>query len=66
MRYIILWLFRLNYSESSLSSPIAPVKIMRPLCLPALVVLVRGESGLAAAAVLYTWRGFGLGFSYSK
>ena len=66
MRYSILWLFRLNYSTSSLSLPIAPVKIMRPLCLPALVVLVRGESGLAAAAVLYTWRGFDLGFSYSK
>ena len=66
MRFIILWLFRLNYSTSSLSLPIAPVKIMRPLCMPALMVLVRGESGLAAAAVLCTWRGFGLEFSYLK
>ena len=63
MRLIILWLFRLNNSTTSLSLLIAPVKIMQPLCLPALVVLVRGVSGLAAAAVLYTWLGFGLGFS---
>ena len=66
MRFIIFWLFGLNYSTSSLSLPIAPVKTMRPLCLPALVVLVRGVSGLAAAAVLCTWLGFGLGFSFSK
>ena len=66
MRLIILWLSRLNYSTISLSLPIAPVKIMRPLCMPALMVLVRGESGLAAAAVLCTWRGFGLEFSYLK
>ena len=52
--------------------PIAPVKIMRPLCMPALLVLVRGRSGLAAAALLCTWRpvphfgGFGLEFSSLK
>ena len=37
---------------------------MRPLCLPALAVLVRGLSGLAAA-LLDTWLGFGLG-AFSK
>ena len=38
---------------------------MRPMCLPAQVVLVRGVFGLAAALVLWTWRGFGLEISFS-
>ena len=68
MRYIILGLFGLNYSIisiSSLSLLIAPVKFVRPSCLPALLVLVRGVSGLAVAVVLCTWLGFGLG-AFSK
>ena len=65
MRYIILRLFGLNYSIISLSLLIAPVKFVRPSCLPALLVLVRGVSGLAVAVVLYTWLGFGLG-AFSK
>ena len=68
MRYIILGLFGLNYSIisiSSLSLLIAPVKIVRPSCLPALLVLVRGGVSGLAAAVLDTWLGFGLG-AFSK
>ena len=68
MKSIILCSLGLNYSIisiSSLSLLIAPVKIVRPSCLPALLVLVRGGVSGLAAAVLDTWLGFGLG-AFSK
>ena len=50
---MVFWVI-LQYNFPTL--PIAPAETMRPLCVPALLVLVRGRSGLAAVAVLCTWR----------
>ena len=64
MKSIILCSLGLNYSIisiSSLSLLIAPVNFVRPSCLPALLLLVRGGVSGLATAVLDTWLGFGLG-----
>ena len=70
VHYFMIINIKLQYNFPIL--PIAPAESMQPLCMPALMVLVRGGSGLAAAAVLCMWPpvphfgGFGLEFSYLK
>ena len=51
---MVFWVI-LQYNFPTL--PIAPAETMQPFCVPALLVLVRGRLGLAAVAVLCTWRG---------
>ena len=50
---MVFWVI-LQYNFPTL--PIAPAETMRPFCVPALLVLLGGRLGLAAVAVLCTWR----------
>ena len=50
---MVFWVI-LQYNFPTL--PIAPAETMRRFCVPALLVLLGSRLGLAAVAVMCTWR----------